>query len=214
MNNYLKEFIQKHRDEINKNTEDSWTYLYHLLEKDMQHTSDAFYVGGFTGTILSVTNPLQKLHYVPPYFLFERFDINTSVLDNIMPDHIREIQEEAFSGCRFGILKLPKDLIQIRGFAFSVCDIETLYLNEDIVHIEEKAFDGAEIQHVYFPKLDSETPFNWIIGVDSIYHIECPNNTIEEMERKIKLFNSTYGKRYNFWDKVKQVKCEDGWVIK
>lgn len=208
MNIYLKDFIKEHRNLINENSEESWNQLYHLILNDRQSQVDGFYVGAFTDMLLKAgINPLNKMKSVPSCFAYERFETESPV--GLIPDHIIEIQEEAFSGCTFGTLYLPKELLQIRSFAFEVCSIKDLYINDKLLNIDARAFDDADIQHVYFPNLN--VSWDWIVGVDGITCLYALNNTIEEVSDKIDQFNN-HNKDKDFWDRVTKVKCKDGWV--
>ena len=207
MNIYLKDFIKEHRNLINENSEESWNQLYHLILNDRQSSVDGFYVGAFTDMLLKAgINPLNKMKSVPSCFAYERFETEAPV--GLIPDHIIEIQEEAFSGCTFDTLYLPKELLQIRSFAFEVCSIKDLYINDKLLNIDARAFDDADIQHVYFPNLNIS--WDWIVGVDGITCLYALNNTIEEVSEKIHQFN--LNQKYGFWEKVTKVKCKDGWV--
>lgn len=207
MNIYLKDFIKEHRDLINENSEESWNQLYHLILNGRQSSIDGFYVSAFTDMLLKVgVNPLNKMKSVPSCFAYQRFATEAPV--GLIPDHIIEIQEEAFSGCTFGTLYLPKELLQIRSFAFDVCSIKDLYINDKLLHIDTRAFYAADIQHVYFPNLNIS--WDWILRVDSITCLYALNNTIEEVSERMHQLN--LNQKQGFWEKVAKVKCKDGWV--
>ena len=63
-------------------------------------------------------NPLDKLVYVPKYYLYGS-DLPTKL---IIPDHIKLINEAAFEKCKnLTELILPKSLTAIKEYAFCGC---------------------------------------------------------------------------------------------
>jgi hypothetical protein len=78
-------------------------------------------VGQFTKWVLfKDRNPLDKLDYVPPYFLYK---VEESIpLQFFIPEGIGTIHSEAFSYTHIRVLGIPKSMKTIQPTAFRGCE--------------------------------------------------------------------------------------------
>ena len=128
MNNYIKEFIETHIEDIELN---NFTKVYELI--------DAFQTSSLTQVLISAKiDPLQYLSEVPAKFLFEPEILVTSI--NI-PSNIKEIGPKAFVDCDFSEVRIPEGVQVIRQRAFSCCrNLTTVYLPSTIRYLDNSIF--------------------------------------------------------------------------
>lgn len=156
MNNYIKEFIETHIEDIESN---NFSKVYDLI--------DVFETSSLTQVLISAKiDPLQYLSEVPSKFLFEPEILVTSI--NI-PSNIKEIGSKAFVDCDFSDVHIPEGVQVIRQRAFSCCkNLTTVYLPSTIRYLDNSIFSKSrQLQRIFYAGTLYEfekiiKPSNWI----------------------------------------------------
>ena len=141
---YLKKILQQ--DDI-KHAIDTFDfeYVYRILCKN-----NGSAVSAFTKKLLDLgINPLEYMTYVPEYFL-NGSDITTFKI----PDHIKEIGENAFWDCDcLTNIHIPNSIKKIGYSAFYNCaSLTSITIPDSVTSIGDAAFQGcSELVHIVIP---------------------------------------------------------------
>lgn len=111
--NFIEKYI--HKIEIN-----AWDWIYFQGMNELIKESQNPYIQGYFSAIMedSEIYPLNYLVYVPNGYM-----TGTGIRHYDIPDHIRFIEDYAFSDCSsLETVRLPKDLEKVGKQVFNGCD--------------------------------------------------------------------------------------------
>lgn len=146
MNNYIKEFIEKHKQLILDN---KFFELYELAHKEL-YFSDK--IGELTHILLSSgIDPIKQgqLSSVPADYLY----MDDNVTEFIVPSNVIKIENSAFQGCQYLRQVNLNNVQEIEYSAFNRCySLMRIDLPEGLKTIGDYAFSGTGITSVVIPK--------------------------------------------------------------
>ena len=131
-------------------------------------------------------DPLQYMDgIIPECFLFEHIFFPESFTK--IPNNIKSIYEQAFSGCTFDRnfpVIIPLTCLEIREYAFAATTIHKIELNcINTCNIWGRAFDDAEIKEMWLNELPINA--NFLHYVDEIKYLYLPIDDAEKFDEWI-----------------------------
>lgn len=143
VSNALKKFLKENRDILNnyEYTKD-FTGLYRYLIRNLYNSRD---IGTFSELLYALNiNPLKYMFQIPAYFMY-----GAAISAIVIPDHIKEIGEDAFLNCEnLEKIELPANLIKIYPGAFDDCTNLKTIIYKGPKPIESLFVDKSEVPHM------------------------------------------------------------------
>lgn len=167
----LKDFIQKHKDEILNN---DWTAVY----DDLWY----LYASSLTDFLLNKVhiNPLYYMRSVPTHFAY-KLDIPSI---NI-PNNITSIRESAFSGCsKLTSITISDGVTEIDDFAFYSCtSLTSITIPNSVTEIGTDIFyDCSSLTSITIPSSVTSIGYGAFSWCSSLTSITIPSSVTEIRE--------------------------------
>lgn len=179
LNKYLQDFIKQHAEAIN-----AGEFLHVYGAFDTTSSYDCYQTAKFTNAMYDAgIDPLQYTNgVIPECFLFEDIFFPEDFVR--LPDNVRGIYEQAFSGCTFDEnfpIIIPATCLEIREFAFASSTIKKIELNcINKCNIWGRAFDDAVIDEMWLNEVPTNA--NFLEHVDIVKALYVPITTMEEFD--------------------------------
>ena len=121
LENNLKDLLNKYSNDINANQFDE-IYKEAITLDDLEPSLVSY----LTAVLHSAgIHPENYMSYIPRHFLYD-----SNIEEFTIPDNIRSIKTEAFSGSCLTQIKIPKQVETVGDDAFYMCDdLESVYID-------------------------------------------------------------------------------------
>lgn len=142
MTNQVKEFVERHIDQIEKS---EFSDLFQIAAIALPTNEDV----GELSKLLEDAEiyPLDNLDYIPTAYFAGRQDI----VRYTTPNSIEELNNRVFQNCRaLKDLILYKDVKWVNGGICWNCDLDYLEIQNPDIEFAIRAFNNCKIRHIKF----------------------------------------------------------------